>query len=90
MQLIQIFLFTLLCVCEGEEVDFMKPALNIHTEILKLQAVVEGLTEQLNAVKSELTEQKSLVYNLKQQIEGKCCVGKVLSKLCGGSSRLAL
>ncbi|KAI4887646.1 hypothetical protein NFI96_020500 [Prochilodus magdalenae] len=70
MRLVQVSLLTLLCrVCGCQEVDIMKPTLNIHSEFLKLQALVEGLTEQLGAVRTELTEQKSLVHNLKQQIE---------------------
>lgn len=68
MQLLQVILFTLLCVCEGEELDIMRPTLNIHNEFQKLQAMVEGLTEQLNALKSEFAEQKSLM----QQITGEC------------------
>ncbi|XP_066518094.1 cerebellin 11 [Hoplias malabaricus] len=67
MQGIQIVLFTLLCVCGGEE-DVMKPTFNIYSEFLKLQAVVEGLTQELSAARSDLTEQKSLVQELKQQV----------------------
>uniref|UniRef100_A0A3B1IZV8 Cerebellin 11 n=1 Tax=Astyanax mexicanus TaxID=7994 RepID=A0A3B1IZV8_ASTMX len=51
-----------------EEVDVMKPTVNILSEVLKLQAVVEGLTAELNTVRNQLTEHKSLVHHLQQQI----------------------
>ncbi|XP_072526772.1 cerebellin 11 [Salminus brasiliensis] len=60
----------LLYACKAEDVDIMKPKVNIFSELQQLQAMVEGLTAQLHTVRSELTEQKSLVQDLQQQITG--------------------
>ncbi|KAG9260116.1 cerebellin 11 [Astyanax mexicanus] len=67
---LKVVLVVVLCGCGGEEVDVMKPTVNILSEVLKLQAVVEGLTAELNTVRNQLTEHKSLVHHLQQQITG--------------------
>ncbi|XP_076868077.1 cerebellin 11 [Brachyhypopomus gauderio] len=70
MMLILIIQLTLLYVCKGQDADIMKPTINIFSELKQLRTLVDGLSADLNATKSELAEQKALVQNVQRQIAG--------------------